>query len=63
MGPLRAIQLKCGLCGNHPPHKPELCTEGKCPLWQFRLGTDPERRDRGQFNSPRLRGGTDAVRC
>jgi len=39
----KAMRLKCLDCCNDSPTEVRLCTAVDCPLWPFRMGTDPWR--------------------
>ncbi len=45
--PLKAIRAKCLECSGHHPKEVRFCTNTDCPLYFFRLGTNPNRRGVG----------------
>lgn len=43
---LKAIRAKCLDCGVSQPREVRLCQMVDCPLWPYRMGTDPFRKGR-----------------
>ena len=43
MTPLKAIRAKCLDCSGFQPKEVRICPVTTCPLWLFRLGTNPNR--------------------
>jgi len=41
--PIRAIRLHCLECVGHAPSEVRACTSQNCPLFPYRMGTNPER--------------------
>ena len=39
--PMKAIRAKCLDCCNGSAHEVKMCTVSKCPLYDFRLGKNP----------------------
>ena len=44
--PMKAIRYKCIDCSGGSTHEVKLCVCADCPLWPFRLGHNPFRRER-----------------
>ena len=42
---LRAIRLRCLDCCTDQPNEVRLCTAVHCPLWAYRMATDPWRKE------------------
>ncbi len=45
--PLKSVRKHCLECSGHQPKEVRLCTVTKCPLYPFRLGTNPNRKGMG----------------
>lgn len=43
---LKVIRAKCVDCSVHQPKEVRLCQFVTCPLWPYRMGTDPFRKGR-----------------
>ena len=41
MTPMKAIRAKCLQCSNESPKEVKLCPVTDCPLYEFRLGKNP----------------------
>ena len=54
MTPLKAIRAKCLECACGHPKEVRLCPSNNCPLYQFRMGNNPNRTGVGgkKLNSP-----------
>ena len=54
MTPLKAIRAKCLECASGHPKEVRLCPSKNCPLYQFRMGNNPNRTGVGgkKLNSP-----------
>lgn len=46
VSPLKAIRAKCLDCCCDQRDEVKLCPVTKCPLWEFRLGKNPNRKSR-----------------
>jgi hypothetical protein len=46
-GPLKAIRLKCLDCTNNQPSEIKDCLIPTCPLFEFRMGHNPNRKGMG----------------
>ena len=46
VSPLKAIRAKCLDCCCDQRDEVKLCPATKCPLWEFRLGKNPNRKSR-----------------
>lgn len=44
---LKTIRAYCIQCGVYQPKEVKLCQFVTCPLWPYRMGTDPFRKRRG----------------
>ena len=59
--PLKAIKAKCYDCCACQLNEVKLCPATRCPLWHFRLGTNPHKKkremteERRQANIQRLK--------
>ena len=42
--PLKSIRLNCLECSNNQPSVVKDCEITNCPLWIYRLGTNPKRK-------------------
>lgn len=42
--PLKSIRVHCLECSNHQPSEVRECIITDCPLWLYRLGTNPKRK-------------------
>ena len=42
---LRAMRARCLDCCADQPNEVRLCTQVHCPLWPYRMGTDPWRKE------------------
>lgn len=42
--PLRSIRQNCLDCSNNQPSAVKVCGITDCPLWIYRLGTNPKRK-------------------
>ena len=47
--PIKAIRTKCQECSNFQPSEIRNCVITDCPLYPFRLGTNPNRRGIGNL--------------
>jgi hypothetical protein len=45
---LRAIRARCLDCCADQPNEVRLCTQVHCPLWPYRMATDPWRKEPGE---------------
>jgi hypothetical protein len=49
-GPLAAIRAKCVDCSGGSYAEARKCTATGCPLWPYRMGTNPRRKGAGNKN-------------
>lgn len=52
--PLRAIRAKCMDCSNNQIFEVRDCVITKCPLWDYRMGHNPNRKGIGGKGDPEL---------
>jgi hypothetical protein len=45
--PIKAIRAKCLDCSNYLPSQVRECRITDCPLWPYRMGTNPARKGKG----------------
>jgi hypothetical protein len=45
--PIKAIRAKCLDCSNYLPSEVRECQITDCPLWEYRMGTNPARKGKG----------------
>lgn len=62
MSPLKALRARCLDCCAGSAHEVRLCTAAACPLWPFRMGSNPwraqpssERREQGRALAAKMR--------
>ena len=47
--PIKAIRAKCLECSNHQPKEVRECYIPECPIYPYRMGTNPNRKGIGNL--------------